>query len=146
LPVRPCVAAAALATGSTLSPMTLVPEDLQYSAEHEWVRLEGEIALIGITDFAQDQLGDIVYVDLPAVGDQVQAGSVIGELESTKSVSELYSPMSGEVVARNEALDGSAELINTDPYGEGWLIKLRPSGESDGLLSPEDYQSLIAQG
>jgi glycine cleavage system H protein len=126
--------------------MTLVPEDLQYSAEHEWVRLDGEIAVIGITDFAQDQLGDIVYVDLPAVGDQVQAGSVIGELESTKSVSELYSPMSGEVVARNEALDGSAELINTDPYGEGWLIKLRPSGETDGLLSPEDYQSLIAQG
>jgi glycine cleavage system H protein len=126
--------------------MTLVPEDLQYSEEHEWLRLDGEIAVIGITDFAQDQLGDIVYVDLPAVGDDVQAGSVIGELESTKSVSELYSPIGGEVVARNEALDGSAELINTDPYGEGWLIKVRPADGTDGLLSPEEYQSLIAQG
>lgn len=125
--------------------MTLVPEDLQYSQEHEWVRIDGEVAVIGITDFAQDQLGDIVYVDLPAVGSAVRSGDVIGELESTKSVSELYSPVSGEVVAGNDALDGSAELINTDPYGEGWLIKVRPIDDVSGLLSPEEYQSLIAQ-
>lgn len=125
--------------------MTLVPEDLQYSEEHEWVRIDGEGAVIGITDFAQDQLGDIVYVDLPAVGSAVRSGDVIGELESTKSVSELYSPVSGEVVAGNDALDGSAELINTDPYGEGWLIKVRPIDDVSGLLSPEEYQSLIAQ-
>lgn len=125
--------------------MTLVPENLQYSEEHEWLRLDDEIAVVGITDFAQDQLGDIVFVDLPAVGDSVESGAVIGELESTKSVSELYSPVSGEVVARNEALESSAELINTDPYGEGWLVKVRPSEDPDNLLSPEAYQSLIAQ-
>lgn len=124
--------------------MTQVPEDLQYSAEHEWVRLDDDVATIGITDFAQDQLGDIVFVDLPAVGDSVDAGSVVGELESTKSVSELYSPLSGEVIARNDALEASAELINTDPYGEGWLIKIRPSDDGDALLTPEAYQSLIA--
>lgn len=124
--------------------MTLVPEDLLYSEEHEWLRLEGDVAVIGITDFAQDALGDIVYVDLPAVGDTVEAGAVIGELESTKSVSELYSPISGDVIARNDELDGSAELINTDPYGEGWLIKVRPSEDVEGLLEPEAYQSLIA--
>jgi glycine cleavage system H protein len=124
--------------------MTLVPGDLQYSEEHEWLRLDGDVAVVGITDFAQDQLGDIVYVDLPAVGDSVESGAVIGELESTKSVSELYCPVSGEVIARNEALESSAELINTDPYGEGWLIKVRPSEDVDGLLTPEAYQTLIA--
>lgn len=123
--------------------MTLVPEDLQYSEEHEWLRLDGDVAVVGITDYAQDQLGDIVYVDLPAVGDSVESGAVIGELESTKSVSELYCPVSGEVIARNEALESSAELINTDPYGEGWLIKVRPSEDVDGLLTPEAYSSLI---
>ena len=125
--------------------MTLVPEDLLYSAEHEWLRVEGDVGIVGITDFAQDQLGDIVYVDLPAVGDSVESGAVVGELESTKSVSDLFSPVSGEVIARNEALESSAELINTDPYGEGWLFKVRPADGTDDLLSPEAYQSLIAQ-
>lgn len=123
----------------------MIPEDLYYSEEHEWVRLDEDIATIGITDFAQDQLGDIVYVELPAVGDKVTAGSVIGELESTKSVSDIYSPLSGEIIARNDALDGSAEVINSDPYGEGWLIKLRPLEEDPtaGLLEAEAYSALI---
>lgn len=127
--------------------MTLVPEDLYYSEEHEWLRVEGDIAIIGITDFAQDQLGDIVYVDLPDVGDTVGVGAVVGELESTKSVSDLYSPVSGEVIARNAELDGSAELINTDPYGEGWLFKVRVAGDdvTEGLLSPQEYQAITAQ-
>jgi glycine cleavage system H protein len=127
--------------------VTLVPEDLFYSEEHEWVRLEGDVAIVGITDFAQDQLGDIVYVDLPEVGATIQLGDVVGELESTKSVSDIYSPVSGEVIARNSELEGSAELINTDPYGEGWLFKVRPS-EADAterLLTAEDYQGITAQ-
>lgn len=127
--------------------MTLVPEDLYYSEEHEWLRLDDDVAIVGITDFAQDQLGDIVYVDLPDVGDSVELGAVVGELESTKSVSDLYSPVSGEVIARNPELDGSAELINTDPYGEGWLFKVRPSVDdaTEGLLSAEQYQAITGQ-
>jgi glycine cleavage system H protein len=127
--------------------VTLVPEDLYYSEEHEWLRVEGDVAIVGITDFAQDQLGDIVYVDLPNVGDTVEVGAVVGELESTKSVSDLYSPVSGEVIARNAELDGSAELINTDPYGEGWLFKVRPDSDdaTESLLSPQEYQAITAQ-
>ena len=123
--------------------MTLVPEDLYYSEEHEWLRVEDDVAIVGITDFAQDQLGDIVYVDLPEVGDSIEVGAVVGELESTKSVSDLYSPVSGEVIAKNVELDGSAELINTDPYGEGWLFKVRISADdaTEGLLSPQEYQA-----
>ena len=122
----------------------MIPEDLLYSEEHEWVRLDEDIATIGITDFAQDQLGDIVYVELPAVGDRVDAGSVVGELESTKSVSEIYAPISGEVVARNDALDGGAEIINSDPYGEGWLLRVRVLDEDPtaGLLEAEAYGAL----
>lgn len=123
----------------------MIPEDLFYSEEHEWVRLDEEIATVGITDFAQGQLGDIVYVELPAVGDRVEAGAVIGELESTKSVSDIFSPLSGEVVARNESLDGGPEVINSDPYGEGWLIKLRPLDDdpTSGLLEAEAYAALV---
>lgn len=124
----------------------MIPEDLFYSEEHEWVRLDEEIATVGITDFAQGQLGDIVYVELPAVGDRVEAGAVIGELESTKSVSDIFSPLSGEIVARNESLDGGPEVINSDPYGEGWLIKLRPLDDdpTSGLLEAEAYAALTA--
>lgn len=127
--------------------MTLVPEDLYYSEEHEWLRVEEDVAIVGITDFAQDQLGDIVYVDLPDVGDSIEVGAVVGELESTKSVSDLYTPVSGEVIAKNAELDGSAELINTDPYGEGWLFKVRVAGDdvTEGLLSPQEYQAITAQ-
>lgn len=127
--------------------MTLVPEDLFYSEEHEWLRLEGDVAIVGITDFAQDQLGDIVYVDLPEEGATVEVGSVVGELESTKSVSDIYSLVSGEVIARNAELEGSAELINTDPYGEGWLFKVRPTDgdATEGLLTAEAYQAITTQ-
>ncbi len=124
----------------------MIPEDLHYSEEHEWVRLEDGLAVVGITDFAQDQLGDIVYVELPDVGEVLTAGSVVGELESTKSVSDVFSPLSGEVVARNEALDGAAEVINSDPYGEGWLLKIRPSEDdpASALLTPEQYTALVS--
>ncbi|MFZ0142442.1 MAG: glycine cleavage system protein GcvH [Aeromicrobium sp.] len=125
----------------------MIPEDLYYSEEHEWVRLDDDVAIIGITDYAQEQLGDIVYVDLPQVGEKVEAGTVIGELESTKSVSDVFSPLSGEVMARNETLDGGAEVINSDPYGEGWLIKVRTpdADEVESLLSPEAYGALISE-
>jgi glycine cleavage system H protein len=125
----------------------VIPEDLYYSEEHEWVRLDDDVATIGITDYAQEQLGDIVYVDLPQVGERVESGTVIGELESTKSVSDVFSPLSGEVMARNEALDGGAEVINSDPYGEGWLIKVRTpdADEVESLLSPEAYGALISE-
>jgi glycine cleavage system H protein len=125
----------------------VIPEDLYYSEEHEWVRLDDDVATIGITDYAQEQLGDIVYVDLPQVGESVESGAVIGELESTKSVSDVFSPLSGEVMARNETLDGGAEVINSDPYGEGWLIKVRPSDEdaTSSLLTPEAYGALVSE-
>ena len=125
----------------------MIPEDLYYSEEHEWVRLDDDVAIIGITDYAQEQLGDIVYVDLPQVGEKVESGTVIGELESTKSVSDVFSPLTGEVMARNETLDGGAEVINSDPYGEGWLIKLRTpdADEVESLLSPEAYGALISE-
>lgn len=125
----------------------MIPEDLYYSEEHEWVRLDDDVAIIGITDYAQEQLGDIVYVDLPQVGEKVESGTVIGELESTKSVSDVFSPLTGEVMARNETLDGGAEVINSDPYGEGWLIKVRTpdADEVESLLSPEAYGALISE-
>jgi len=123
------------------------PEDLSYTDQHEWVRAPEEAGgnvRIGITHYAQDALGDIVYVTLPEVGTQVTAGQACGELESTKSVSDLYAPVSGEVVARNEALDERPELVNSDPYGEGWMIEVRPSdpGELEHLLSADAYRSL----
>lgn len=122
----------------------MIPEDLFYSEEHEWVRIEEDVAIVGITDFAQDQLGDIVYVDLPAEGDSVTSGSVVGELESTKSVSDLFTPVSGEVIARNDALEGTPEVINSDPYGEGWLFKVRVTDEdpAGALLTAEAYATV----
>lgn len=102
------------------------PQDLRYTAEHEWVRTgDGGVVRVGITSFAQDALGDVVYVSLPTVGDTVAAGDACGEVESTKSVSDLYSPLAGEVTAVNEALDATPELVNTDPYGEGWMYELK---------------------
>jgi glycine cleavage system H protein len=122
------------------------PEDLKYTSEHEWVRTPGQAdssVRVGITDYAQDALGDIVYVSLPEVGADIEAGSTIGELESTKSVSDVYAPVSGRVAAVNEALDGTPELVNSDPYGEGWLFELVPSDATavDGLLDSATYQS-----
>lgn len=125
----------------------MYPEDLSYTDQHEWVRAPeaaGGSVRIGITHYAQDQLGDIVYVTLPEVGTQVTAGQACGELESTKSVSDLYAPVSGEVVARNEALDDQPELVNSDPYGEGWMIEVRPSepDQLQHLLSADAYRAL----
>lgn len=122
------------------------PEDLRYTAEHEWVRTgDGGVVRVGITSFAQDALGDVVYVSLPTVGDTVAAGDACGEVESTKSVSDLYSPLAGEVTAVNEALDATPELVNTDPYGEGWMyeVKLADPGSVDGLLDVDAYRSQL---
>jgi glycine cleavage system H protein len=127
----------------------MYPEDLRYTAEHEWVRAGADGVLrIGITHYAQDSLGDIVYVSAPAVGDTVTAGDTCGEVESTKSVSDIYAPVSGEVVGRNDALDASPELMNSDPYGDGWMIEVRPTDASDidSLLSAEAYRELVEKG
>jgi glycine cleavage system H protein len=122
------------------------PEDLKYTSEHEWVRSPGEAegsVRVGITDYAQDALGDIVYVSLPEVGAEVTDGSAVGELESTKSVSDVYAPFAGTVAARNEALDGTPELVNSDPYGDGWLFELTPADPTavDGLMDAAAYQA-----
>lgn len=123
----------------------MIPEDLMYSEEHEWVRIEDDVAVVGITDFAQDQLGDIVYVDLPEEDDSVSAGSVIGELESTKSVSDIFCPVDGVIIKRNESLEGAPDVINSDPYGEGWLVKIRLAGDgaTEGLLDAAAYAKIV---
>ena len=122
-----------------------VPEELQYTKSHEWVRNEGDTATIGITDHAQEELGDIVYIELPEHGVTFGAGDSFGTVESVKAVSDLYTPVGGEVVEVNEALEDSPEKINEDPYGEGWMVKLRISGEGTGLLSPDEYQQVLEQ-
>ena len=128
--------------------MTVYPEELKYTSEHEWVRNPGEsdgTVRVGITHFAQDALGDIVYVSLPEVGATVEAGTPVGELESTKSVSDVYAPLSGTVAARNEALESTPELVNTDPYGDGWLYEISPVDASvvEGLMDSEAYQQQL---
>lgn len=124
------------------------PSDRVYSKEHEWVLVEGDVATIGITEFAQDQLGEVVYVDLPAVGDTLAAGDSFGEIESVKSVSELFSPVSGTIVEVDSALDDSPETVNSDPHGAGWMIKVRVDADSDlsQLLSAEEYDAFITEG
>jgi glycine cleavage system H protein len=123
-----------------------IPEELRYSAEHEWVRVDGDVATIGITDFAQDSLGDVVFVQLPDVGTDVVAGASISEIESTKSVSDIYAPVSGQVNAVNAALDDQPELVNQDAYGAGWMMTIAMSDptEVDGLLDAAAYRALIA--
>lgn len=118
------------------------PTHLQYSAEHEWVALDGDTARIGVTAYAADALGDIVYVDLPAVGDTVTAGQTCGELESTKSVSDLYSPVTGEVVEVNADVDGDPSLVNSDPFGDGWLFVVKVTATTD-LLDAAAYDALL---
>ncbi|MGP3536176.1 glycine cleavage system protein GcvH [Microbacterium sp. RD1] len=117
-------------------------DSLQYTAEHEWIALDGDVATVGITDFAADKLGDVVFVDLPAVDSGVTAGQVCGEIESTKSVGELYAPLAGDVIAANQAVVDDPSLVNSDPYGEGWLVKIRVSSVADGLLDREAYVAL----
>ena len=126
----------------------MYPEDLKYTSEHEWVRSPGAAdgsVRVGITDYAQDALGDIVYVSLPEVGTTLDTGAAVGELESTKSVSDVYAPFAGDVVARNEALDATPELVNSDPYGEGWLFEITPADPAavDGLLDAAAYQASL---
>lgn len=128
----------------------MIPTDLKYTAEHEWVRnggdLEEGVVRVGITHHAQDALGDIVFVELPEVGSAVTAGERCGEVESTKSVSELFAPVTGEIVARNDALDSAPEVINTDPYEQGWLfdVRLADAAQLDGLLDASAYGDLTA--
>jgi glycine cleavage system H protein len=122
-----------------------VPEDLRYSSDHEWVGRDGEVVRVGVTDYAQDALGDVVFVQVPTVGAEVSAGDTFGEVESTKSVSDVYAPVSGTVVEVNEALADAPQMLNEDPYGEGWICAIRMSDPSqlDGLLDAEAYRKLV---
>jgi glycine cleavage system H protein len=122
-----------------------VPEQLRYSSDHEWLSRDGSRARVGITDYAQDALGDVVFVQLPNVGDSVSAGDTFGEVESTKSVSDIYAPVSGTVVAVNDALTDAPQLVNEDPYGEGWICEIEVSDESQfgGLLDAAAYVELV---
>jgi len=124
--------------------MSDYPDDLRYTSEHEWVRLDGTVARVGITGYAQEALGDIVFVSLPEVGATLSAGAVCGEVESTKSVSDLYAPVAGPVQARNDALDANPELVNSDPYGEGWMFEVTVDPESVGeLMTAEQYEAQL---
>lgn len=124
-----------------------LPSDLKYTESHEWVRIDGDVATVGITDFAQDQLGDVVFVDMPEVGAVVSKGDSIAEVESTKTVSDIYAPLSGTIEAINEDLDGNEELVNKEPYGKGWLfrIKLSDTGEVAGLLDAAAYARVVEE-
>ena len=122
-----------------------IRSNLKYSNDHEWCRVEGEFAYVGITDFAQSQLGDIVFVDVPTVGETLEAGEVFGSIEAVKTVRDAFIPVGGEVVEFNDAIDADPSLVNSDPYGEGWMVKVKMSNpaEYDDLLSPEAYAELI---
>ena len=121
------------------------PQNLKYTNEHEWIRVEGDIAYVGITDYAQEQLGDIVFVDIPTVGETLEAGEVFGTIEVVKTISDLFLPVAGEVIELNEALEENPELVNKDPYGEGWLIKMKPVELKDveNLLDAEAYKAVV---
>ena len=121
------------------------PNDVKYTKEHEWIRQEGDVAYVGITDYAQEQLGDIVFVDIQTVGETLAADEVFGTIEVVKTISDLFLPVTGEVLEQNEALEEQPELVNKDPYGEGWLIKIKPAADADfdSLLDAEAYKALI---
>lgn len=121
------------------------PQNLKYTNEHEWIRVEGDIAYVGITDYAQEQLGDIVFVDIPTVGETLEADEVFGTIEVVKTISDLFLPVAGEVMEQNEALEDNPELVNKDPYGEGWLIKMKPADLTavEDLLSAEAYKEVV---
>jgi glycine cleavage system H protein len=121
------------------------PSDLKYTKEHEWVRVEGDVATIGITEFAQSELGDIVFIDINTVGDSIGQDEIFGAVEAVKTVSDLFMPISGEVLEKNDNLDSSPESVNSDPYGAGWMIKVKMSNpsEMDGLLSAETYREMV---
>lgn len=121
------------------------PNDVKYTKEHEWIRLERDVAYVGITDYAQEQLGDIVFVDIQTVGETLAADEVFGTIEVVKTISDLFLPVAGEVLEQNETLEEQPELVNKDPYGEGWLIKIKPAADADfdSLLDAEAYKTLI---
>lgn len=121
------------------------PENLKYTNEHEWIRVEGDVAYVGITDYAQDQLGDIVFVDIPTEGEALEAGEVFGTIEVVKTISDLFLPVAGEVLEQNNALEENPELVNQDPYGKGWLIKMKPANLADieDLLDAAAYKEVI---
>lgn len=121
------------------------PQDLKYTNEHEWIRVEGDIAYVGITDYAQSQLGDIVFVDIPTVGETLESGEVFGTIEVVKTISDLFLPVAGEVIEQNETLEENPEQVNKDPYGDGWLIKMKPADihAIDDLLDAEAYKALV---
>lgn len=127
--------------------MANVPESLHYSKDHEWVRVEGDVAVIGITDHAQEQLGDVVYVELPKSGDEFAANESFGSVESVKAVSEIFTPVSGKVTATNDSLTDEPEKVNQDPYGEGWMIKIKlgAPGEVDSLLTAAEYEDFTKE-
>jgi glycine cleavage system H protein len=123
-----------------------IPADLKYTKDHEWVKIEGDLAIVGITDFAQSELGDIVYVEVETVDETLDADEIFGTVEAVKTVSDLFLPLTGEIVAFNEELEDDPELVNSDPYGKGWMIKIKFSDASqiDNLLSDEGYKALIS--
>lgn len=121
------------------------PADLKYTSEHEWIRVDGDVATVGITQYAADQLGDVVFVELPAIGAAIKAGTVVGEIESTKSVGELFAPFDGEVVESNSAVVDDPSLVNGDPYGNGWMIKVAVTELPANLLDAAAYDALIAE-
>ncbi len=127
--------------------MANTPEDLSYTKDHEWIRVQGDVATVGITDHAQKQLGDVVYVELPKAGDKFESGEPFGSVESVKAVSEIYMPLSGSVVEVNDSLNDEPERVNTDPYGDGWMIRIKMDNPSqvDGLLSSIEYEDYIKE-
>ncbi len=122
-----------------------IPEDLQYTEDHEWVRITGDEAYVGVTDFAQGELGDIVYVEIETAGETIAAGEVFGTVEAVKTVSDLFMPVSGEILEFNEQLESNPELVNSDPYGEGWMIKIRVSDKGDKLMDASAYKALVGE-
>lgn len=127
------------------APETGNPEDLVYTAEHEWLRIDGSIATVGITDYAAEKLGDVVFVELPDVGSAATEGKVVGEIESTKSVGELFAPANGTITEANEAVVATPELVNSDPFGDGWLIKIELTGDTPTFLSASEYTALVGE-
>ncbi len=122
-----------------------IPQELKYTKDHEWVKIDGDVATVGVTDFAQGELGDIVYVEVETIGETLDREEVFGTVEAVKTVSDLFLPLSGEVIEFNNSLEDTPEKVNSDPYGEGWMVKIKISDESEisGLMSPEDYKNLI---
>jgi glycine cleavage system H protein len=126
--------------------MSNIPENLRYSKDHEWVRVESDVATIGITDYAQNSLGDVVYVDMPRVGDSFEAHEAFGSVESVKAVSEIFTPLAGEITEVNDGLNDTPEAVNSDPYEAGWMIKIKmkKAGEADAMLSAEEYEEYLS--